>query len=84
MGVEDKCPFCSGEVNADPASENWHNWKDMQHGLDFIITKLPQVEYYELKMFSTVIIGDDVDTCAIRIGLNYCPICGRKLTSIDK
>ena len=80
--IEDECEFCSGKVNADPASANWHTWKDMEHGEDFIVTKLPQVEYYELKMISTVIIGNEVDICAIRIGLNYCPICGRRLTKV--
>lgn len=76
----DECLFCSGEVNDDPVSDNWHTWRNMRHGEDFKITKLPSVEYYELVMRSTVIIDKEVDYCNIRITLNYCPVCGRRLT----
>ena len=76
----DKCPFCSGQVNDYSASENWHQWKGMKHGVDFKISKLPLVEYYELNISSTIIIGDELDHSLISLELNYCPICGRKLS----
>ena len=86
MGIKDKCPFCSGKVNEDPVSDNWHTWRDMQHGVDFKVLKLPKVEYYELILRSTIVAeNDEVDTCNIRILLQYCPVCGRKMTkTVDK
>ena len=78
--MSDECLFCSGKVNDDPVSENGHQWKDLKHIEDFKIYKLPRVDYYSLRMRSTVIIENEIDYANIWITLNYCHVCGRRLT----